>query len=245
MDEYQFSYEDYKKRVRNHGLSVYIIGFFIILLIGAAVLLWPKEVENKNKTSYYFVEIDNFLVYKDANALAGTIQKELGAGYIYFDSSYHVFAAFYPDENSATAVADNLLSDYPSARVFKIDCNVFSSHNNLTENQNEAVKNTILKNDEIINKIYENILNFDKNEININILKQNFTNFCSDYNKIYENLKSSFTKNSKYYKAVENILNINNSLASFNNYVDNNELHKLKYNLIKIVVEHCAFVNSF
>ncbi len=245
MDEYQFSYEEYKKRVyKNPGLSIYIICFFIIILIGAAFLLWPKQ-SNDNKTTFYFVEVDNFLVYKDANALAGEIQSRLGAGYVYFDTSYHVLASFYPTAESASAVVDNLLSEYPSAKLFSISCNKFSKHNNLTDSQNRIVAETIAKNNETIDEIYKNILNFDKNDINISVLKQNFTILATNYKKTMDEMSGCFSRNSNYFKTIKNIENIMSAINSLNDYVDNNEIFKLKYNLIKIVVEHCAYVNTF
>ena len=243
MQDYKFDYNEYKRKVRSSiGISIYLLIFFAVVLLGVIYFIKPKKNVVSN---FYFVEVNNFLKYFDANALSAEIQARNGAGYIYFDSSYHVLAGYYLNQQSAQQVCNNIKEDYPTAKVFSIECANFKKHKNLTDKQNQIVFEIIEKNLENVENLYENIVNFDKNDINIDDLKNFFNNLSTDYEQICNKFFSNFSENSKYIKSKQNINNINSCIKELSDCVNNNQLYKLKYNLIKIVVEHNYFVSCF
>lgn len=243
MDNYTFNYNEYKKKIKQqHGFSFLIILFLIIALVGIAYWL----ISNNGQNEYlYFVEVNSYLSYNEANIKAGEIQTQNGAGYIYFDNVYHVLAGYYPTEESATAVVNNILPSEPNSKVFKLECNSFNRRNNLTNKQNELVIEIVNKNKTNLNKIYENIINFDKNEANINELNINFLNLKTDYENLISEFSKNFNQKSKYINAIDSVKKIKTSIENLITSLSNNEFYKLKYETINIAIQHQCFLSCF
>ena len=72
-------------------VSITILIFLIIILLAVAVFLIEKK---EKKTYFYFLQANEFLNYKDASNLAYELQSKQGAGYIYYDGSYHVIISY-------------------------------------------------------------------------------------------------------------------------------------------------------
>ncbi len=243
MNDYQFDYKEYKKKIKNKGgMSFLIILFIIILLVGVIYFIIPKA---SDVDYLYFVQTNQFLNYNDASIKAAEIQQQNGAGFIYYDSVYHVLAGFYPDEKSAISVVNNIKATQPDSMVFKLECNKFIRHKNLTNNQNELIFEIINKNVANLNKIYENIIKFDKNEVNINELNINFLNLKTDYDNLIANFNKNFDKKSKYLHAVACLKKIKSSVNNLCLHLANNEFYKLKYETISIAVQHQSFLSCF
>ena len=64
----------------------------------------------------YFLEIDSFQSYQSALNLSKEINANGGAGYIYYDGNYHVFANFYSKIEDAKSVLENVLEDFPNSK---------------------------------------------------------------------------------------------------------------------------------
>ena len=244
MQNYVFNYGDYNKKIHKPTQGgMCVIVFIIICLLGVACFL------NQTKPSYnqfYFVEIKNFLTYKDATNLATEIQAKNGAGYVYFDGSYHVLASFYPTKKEAETVCNNLKNDYPSSQVFELNYNKLSKFKNLSQNQNNAISAVNLNLYNAIENLYSCIIKYDTSNIGENELAQTLNKLHSAYKDEYNNFLAQFSNNSKYNKAKTNLEDINSTLNNLSNVTsEQNISYKLKYNAIKIVVDYSSFLSCF
>lgn len=243
MQEFEFNYKEYKKRISNKfsGKSIVVYIFICIILMGAVFFLKPKA-KNKN-CKLYFVEINCFLNYSQANELANEIRNKGGAGYIYFDEKYHVFANLYLTEQDANSVCNNLKAEYPTIKTFSIEFNKNVNYNNLNSNQAHALKNFVEVGQNCILEIYNNILSFDKAEIDQTKLILNFkqteTKFltcCNDFN-------SAFNSNSKFNKAKTYVADLTTCLKNLTS--ENNSAWNFKFEMIKFGINFANTLSCF
>lgn len=242
--EYQFSAKEYHKKIygKSFGLPFAALIFIIIILVGVAFLFKPKQ-----KFEYfYFVEINEFLTFADANALANEIQTKNGAGYIYFDGSYHVLANFYLTSEDAETVVDNLKTEYSTAKILKLQQKKFVESKNLTSAQNDCTKALIKQAEESIKSVYNNILQFDKNEINEAQLKTNFISIASSFENVYGDFISAFSANSKFNKAKDYALKINDALNNLKDVTAKENFNsKMKFEMINFAICFYNTLNCF
>ncbi len=247
MQSYEFDYYQYRKKINTpKKTNFFLLSFFILILLGVAMFFYPNA---SAKNEYYFVEINSFLSYSEANDLANTISALNGAGYVYYDGTYRVFASFYPRKKDAESVCENLKSDYPTVTIYTLECNKFYKLNDLSNDQNKCVENLLSANHNLINAVYKCIINFDTNEINVNELLLNLKNLKSDYQKFSDDFFEQFNTNSKYNKAKKYVAKIESATNFFDELKKEENDHivsqKLKYTLIDIVINHSILLNSF
>ena len=247
MQSYEFDYNQYRKKLNpTKKTSILILSFLILISLGLAMFLYPKI--NK-QDEYYFVEINSFLTYNEATNLASTISSLNGAGYVYYDGKYHVFAQFYPNKKDANTVCENLKSDYPTCTVYTLKCNKFNKIKNLTDNQNKSIENLLNANISLMNSVYKSIISFDKNEIKLNELLLNLENIKSDYKKYSNEFFNQFNTDTKYSKAKKYVAKIN-EFTDFFSELKNEQNEQtisqiLKYKLIDMVINHTSLLASF
>lgn len=246
MQQYSFNSKEYNKKIYKSpsvgGFAILI--FFIIILIGVAFVLIKQTKVKKNE--FYFVEINAFASYKDACNLANEIQAKQAAGYVYFNGTYHVLANFYPSKQDAQNVCQNLIEEYPNCKVFSIEYKKFVKTKNLTNAQANATQNLSNKAHQTIEQIYNNILAFDKAEINQTELKLNFEKIANDFSPCYNNFVAEFKENSKFNKAKTSLSEMFFVLGNLKQLAESNmENFRLKYNMTKFVVEYCNFLTCF
>lgn len=237
---YNFDYYQYKKKITaKNKISFSVIFLFIILLSGLFVFL--KPIKNNNTIEFNFVEIGCYSSYKQALELANKCQTEGAAGYIYYDSNYHVLANFYLTETDANSVVENLLNDYNNSKVFSIE----SNNNKSTINNNEDLKNLNTCTINTINNLTNLSIDYDKNELNFNQVKNKLTNlyenFKSSNNSFLAEFKTSFKLNS----AKENSSKIEQNLLELSSSNEENFNQLFKYKLIDIVINYSSFLDCF
>ncbi len=241
--QYSFNYQEYQQRIKkksNHSFTILIIT--IILLFGLAVFLFPHDLG----ISYlYFVEVNNFINYSEANKLANEIKEKNGAGYIYYDGKYHVLASFYPSKSDAETIAENLKAEYPSSSVYSLEIKRYNKKNSLTSEQNKVILNTIEANESLIDSLYKCNISFDTGEFNESELSIKLKVLKNEIEKSYKAFNSEFKTLPKF-DALSIELDIfdsmNTILGSFNG---GNVSQCLKYELIKIVINHSCFLSAF
>ncbi len=247
MQSYNFDYNQYRKKINTpKKSSLSILCFLILICLGLAMFLYPNTIK---KDEYYFVEINSFLTYNEASNLANNISAMNGAGYVYYDGKYRVFAAFYPTKEDAEKVCENLISNYPTCSVYTLKCDRFYKLNTLTDNQNKSIEDLLKANVNLMNEVYKCIINFDTNEININRLFLNLESIRSDYKRYSDAFFNQFNTNTKYNKAKKYVAKI----VEFTDYFEQlkeeeNEQtisQKLKYKLVKMVIDHSSLLDSF
>ena len=222
MQEYQFNSKEYNKKIynRTNNGSFAVIIFFIIILVGAAFLLIKQNKPSKNE--FYFVEINQFLTYKEASSLSEEIQSKSGAGYIFFNGKYHVFANFYLSKADAESVSENLKQQYPNCKVYTLSYNKFSKNKKLSSTENSACKKLYEVGQTSIEQLYNNIYQYDTSQINENQLKANFCSIADNLSELYF------------------------SLGSLKNITDETDFNfKMRYELIKFVVNFTNTISCF
>lgn len=223
-------------------VSITILIFLIIILLAVAVFLIEKK---EKKTYFYFLQANEFLNYKDASNLAYELQSKQGAGYIYYDGSYHVIISFYATIVEAESVLENIKNEYTNAKIFNISAQQFMENSRYTNEENEQIKNMILTNENLINQTYNQILSFDKDEISKDILEVNMKNISDEYAKNFENFKKILKNNKNYAIFLKKLTKIDENFKNLYNYAKNGfEDYQLKYELVNIVSCHAMFLSS-
>lgn len=244
MQNYYFDYYQYKKKINSHKTAGFsLIFFFIIILTGIAMLVYPKS---KTYTVVYFVEINSFLNYKDASTLANEISALGGAGYVYYDGKYHVLASYYPSEEDANTVSENLLTDYPTAKVYTIEIDKVSLSNELSSSQQDCIKDQINANEKLINSLYNTIIQYDSNNISDSEINMILSNIKTDFSDCKDHFFELFKNDSRLNIAKKYLSKISQYVEQFGEMKDEQNISsRLKYYLIDIVINHSSFLSAF
>lgn len=241
--EYQFDSKAYKQKIGTGkvGGSVLVYIFVCIILMGAIFFLQPKAKTNYD--AFYAVEVNNFLNYSSAGELANEIQSRGGAGFVYFDGKYHVFASLYFEKGDAQSVLKNLKAEYPTSKIFEFEFNKKIKLNNLNDAQKAAAKNLVDNGDETLKQIYGNILAFDKLEIEKNELILNFKTIRNRFLDYADAFNAAFSENSKFNKAKSQIAELDLALSNLIDSADYS--YKLKYELFRFAISYTNILSCF
>ena len=256
MQENNFNYEEYTKTIQQNNeyyfrykkrqkkpikISIAFLSLCLIFLLGICVFI---NQNNKEFCTYYFVEIDTFATFSQANKSAIELTNKSGAGYVFFDKNYHVFAGVYLTEESAKTVSKNILNDYPNAKIFAISTAKFKNKNQYSKNENLALKNTISSIQNLVKSLYQISISFDKNEENfkttktkISTLKDTFCLQQSKFDECFENEKIYFNTNKK-------LDEIFNALTRLSNCSEQDLKQKIKYELVNIAITSSMIFNE-
>ena len=243
MQDYVFDYNEYKKRTKkpikfNFSLTI----FFVIILLGLCVFL------NQTKTSYIeynFVDVGQFSNYSQASKFAQNLSSQNGAGFIYFDDCYHVFAGFYTSKTDAEKVVKNIVEFYPNATATTISANKFKTKNNLKKAQNIAIKNQIDTNENIIESISNLSIELDLNNITTTAFNLKITQIVDEFSSTFKVLNSClFNNKTKRFDLSKYLTEIKNSLTNIQSASAQELPQKVKYELINIVVNNIRFLNA-
>ena len=243
MEDFQFDYYQYKKRLNNKTkFNFYVVFILIILFLGLAIYLKPNE----KKLNFYFVEIASFQTYSKASILADEIKQHQGAGYIYYDYNYKVLATYFTTKSDAEKVASNLVETYPNAKVFTLQVNKNLKLNSLNKKQVEVVEKLNNNLQETI-KIFSNAsVLLDKQELSLNKFNQQANEILNSFTEHYKDFLNLFKQNSTHNITKGHLKNIEKNLTHLTNVKDEQYLNNnLKFKLIDIVVNYANFLICF
>ncbi len=233
---YNFDQKEYREKInKKSSFPATILIFLIIILLGAAFFLQNKK---EDYIYFHFVEVQNFLNYSEANKLSNEIQSRNGAGFIYYDGTYHVLANFYLNKSDASSVAENLSSEYPHAKVFTIKNKQYRFYRQ--NDDSKKIAEMLDCNQDLIKDLYSISIKLDKDEYDDRILKSTLSSLKDEYNSKSKSYISHF-RSSKLQPTCEYIQDIQNSLE---NIIESPEIKKdIKYELIKIVIAHSSMLS--
>lgn len=240
---YNFDYSQYKKKIstKNNGV-VPLLCIVIILLLGLAYFLSAKNTSTKD---FYFVEIANFESYKQANSLALDTSNSQGAGFVYFDGSYHVLASFYQTEQQAQSVVENLKENYPNSCIFALKTTKHLKTKTLSQKQSSYLNEFISVSEKQLNSLADFCINYDKKTLNYSKICLNVKEMHSILTNFKNNLENLF-KNNKFKTAEEYSLNLCDTLKTISNLKENSSFSAgLKFQTIKFAVNYFYFLNVF
>jgi len=163
MEVYSVNYSQIKKRInsKNNKFSFKFFIIFLIIIVFIGIFTAIKPLKTKN-IKFFYVEINSFLNYKEANKLANSVQEQGGAGYIYYDGKYHVLTSLYLKKEDANKVKENLTKDFPTCKILTLEGNLFQR--NYNKFQNEIIMNTINLNQNLIKNLYNLSVEIDINQ---------------------------------------------------------------------------------
>ena len=240
MSNYSFNYNQYKKRItKSSQMPFSVIFLLIIVLLGVACFIGNPK---KRIETFYFLEVDCFFNYSDANACANEISALNAGGYVYFNGKYHVLACAYLNEADANKAKENIKQEYPNAQVFTLSTHKFNE-NNFTEKEVDEISTVINANYETIKNIYNLIIRCDTNTINENEIERELENLNKNYSNKVDGFKTLFRNNKKFTKEKELVSKFSSCLAQNSSLT--NISQSLKYNLIKISILHYSFLECF
>ncbi len=226
-----YVYDDYiyqqKTRRKTGGFFALII--LVILLFCLAVFLIPKR---KEKLNFYFVELGNFLNYNQACKLNDEIISKQGAGYIYFDGSYHVLANFYYKKDDAQKVCENLKSDYQNAQVFTIELDNFKKIKS-----NKILSAFYFATDNFLNQLSISNINYDNGQDSVRVYSTNLKIIGERYKSEIDDFLKNFS-DKQHYNIIKNCNEILSRIDEFDKMFSlNNFSQQIKYNSIDIVIK--------
>ena len=244
MDEYYFDYEKYKNKIKKPvKFSLSLTIFFVIILVGLCTFLCQPKT---TFIEYNFVEIGQFATFSNANKAAQNLAKQGGAGFIYFDNCYHVFANFYTSKANAETVAKNIAEYYPNATQTTISAQKFNTKNSLNKQQNLAIQKQIETNEIVINTLSKLSTELDSNNITTTNLRLKISQVYDDFSTTFKENLSSFNSNQfQQHNINKYITNIFQSLSTIQSATPEELSQKIKYELIDIVINHIRFLNVF
>ena len=220
LDE-NFFYE-YEKRKHNKKQHFTIIVILIIILSGIL-----SYVTNVDQTFFelYFLEINLFTNYIEANNLSQILKKQNAGGYIYYDGNYHVFANVYLDENSTKKVVENIVDDYSTSKVFSLK---------ILKNSNIFIKNERNSYDFYNNfkNLLQNLnslsLELDKEKIDINRFSTAVSQEKIHINSICNDMKNYINNLEIFNKYMQDIS------ICFEQILNSKNISEVRYNLIDL-----------
>ncbi len=243
FSDYEFDYNQYKKRTSHkNGLAFSILFILIILLTGVAVYFKPIKTSDYE---FYFVKVNSFSTYTQANSLATEIQNSGGAGYVYLDKKYHVLVNFYQNQKDAENVAENLKDDYPNVEVFTISAKKIKNLPKISKNQSKSIENLSNFTINSIKSLSDLSVKFDKKELNFSQLTTKFTSIYDDYSNLNNEFLNQFKTDSKFNVSREYACNIKSNLKEMSSLNQENINPQFKYLLVDSVINYCSFLDSF
>ena len=243
MNNYVFNYDQYKKTINKKNKTSFLLLFFIvIILLGLCIFIYPKK---SNTIEFYFVEIDNFQTFKEANNLSLKINESGGAGYVYFDGKYRVLASFYSNYDNAKKVADNLKNDYTNATVFTMETNNFHNIINLNSHQNNSIKNLLETTYKTILQLEDLIINYELKNISNNELNLHIKNHQTEFDEVYNDFINNFNNLSKYNLAKDYLVKMQQCFKNISTIENQNISSNLRYETVKLVILRSQFLSCF
>jgi hypothetical protein len=142
--------------------------------------------------NYYAIQLNSFKTKEDAITFSKSVQSRGGAGYIYKDNEYLVFASMYNNLEKANEVCDNLKISGESASIFEFKVNRVEYNISLKSSDKECLSNTINLFDDTFNDIFQIIseldtgnTTFSQTNLNLNSLYSNLQNKESTFEKSF------------------------------------------------------------
>jgi hypothetical protein len=142
--------------------------------------------------NYYAIQLNSFKTKEDAITFSKSVQSRGGAGYIYKDNEYLVFASMYNNLEKANEVCDNLKSSGESAPIFEFKVNKIEYNINLKNSDKDCLSNAINLFDETFNDLFQMITELDtgnttfsQTNLNLNSLYGNLENKESSFEKSF------------------------------------------------------------
>lgn len=242
MQNYTFNQTEYQKKVnKKKSFPILLLLTMIVIFFTTAYFIRPTKT---NIGEYHFVRADSFQTYKDALKLSSSIKQNGGAGYIYFDSLYHVLICYYNNYDDAVSVVNNVIDTYPNADVYSIEIKKYSQSKSLSKTQNDAVKSLLDSSEKSIYLLSQYSVEFDSKKIFMRELKLLLTDICANYTEVYDSFLHTFHEDSKFNPTKTYALNIKTSLESLSSANESIINQLIKYETISIIANHSSLVSS-
>lgn len=240
---YNFNYSNYSKRIhKKTKLSFTFLTLVIIFLLSLTIFLKPKD---ESEQTLYFIQLNSYSTYQQANTQANKIKTCGVAGYIYYDNQYYVFANFYTNKTQAEKVLNNIKDEYKNAKIFEFSIKIFKNNEKLSKNQCKITKNITNFINSLIFDLSNLSIKYDKQEIKFNELNVKLKNYFSTFLNFSNEFSSMFKSNSQYNVCKKYLKNIETDLKLLSNYNETELTENLKYLSIDIAINYSSFLSCF
>lgn len=243
MDNYVFNQKEYRQSIKKKTSFFFPIVIIVIIILIGLVLFFNSN--NRNEIKYYFVKIDSFSTYSDANKLATQLQEQNAGGYIHFDEKYHVLASYYSSQDQAKNVVERLKEKYNNADIYTLTFSEFNGKNQLTKSQNSTIFDLNDCIESIITNLSELLIKYERNEISNTILTAKIKALTEDFNDNKDNFFSSINQ-PKFHNERNCIEKISTSLNAIKSSFDAQNLTQtIRYETIQIIFNYSKFCALF
>ena len=192
------------------SLCIVVANYFssaITVSGGATKLIYGDETISKKSKSYFAVTLGEYSSLEEASAVAITSTIRGASGYIWEDNNYFVVGSVYLSREDAIAVIENLKESDYTVNIKEISLNKinlkFDDYDNKTVRK---IENAIDFLDDIIVKIYNYSISFDKGEINNLAVSTNLSDLRGDTKVLISQMQNILNTPNDYLQLVQNTL---------------------------------------
>ncbi len=239
MNNYQFNNSQYLKKINNKKIFPIIFLVLIIIITLGFCLLFKSS--NTNKIELYFIQLNEFPTYNSASKFAQDVKNNGGAGYIYFDKNYRVFAGLYKSKEDAEKVLKNIQNDYNSSKIYSLSFPYLGK----IEKENRYIKSyktSVLKTIFHLEKL---CCNFFKNEIHFNELEIHIENTQKSFNISNNDLMKYLGNSPKTNSIKQYMVSIQDSIYKLSKYNELEIIENFRYEIINIAINYFQFLSCF
>ena len=239
MDKYYFDYSQYYKKL-NHKKSFGFLHLFLLTIFLMSIIVFFKPQMMDIKSTFYFIQIEEFQTYKSALNYSKKVEPTLGPTYIFFDSKYHILLNFYSNKSEAKSRLKPIKKLFQNTKIFKLNFNKKNQTNTTKKlkNLNISLFNSLLKikaiqTDFVLEKISFNkaIQHLTKIELNISNLFDEFILFS----KTNPSLNAFKTSIQSYLNNIKNLTSLS---------ADDMRYH-FQYHTLKAAINYYHFSSLF
>lgn len=244
-DAYANYYYNYNKKGKTKNkilailfviVSIAIVVFFSIsfsnfLTISKIVNINTNYI-NEPKT-LYAISLFKSQKSDDAFTYAQDVKKQGGAGYVYnYNSSYYVITSVYKTISDANKVKNSLQDNSINAELISIDLPSLNLKATLSTKSREVLTNSLNLFYNSYSKLYKLSIEYDKQNIDLIKIKEEFKTLFDDNNKTIQNYNTYFNQSTNVYVLYTKIY-----LNKLNNLIKNCESVDESVNISSFIKE--------
>lgn len=150
----------------------------------------------KIDTSYFCVEFGKFDKFEDAQKLAGEVMEKGGAGYIFYDGGFRVFASCY----LTNADAQSVINKNDNATIYELKIKAYQFNANSSQNVNQIIKNNLLSFKNCIRTLNTLIVEYQQNKITETNFRTNCLMLTEEIDMQLQKFNSIFYESASMYR---------------------------------------------
>lgn len=189
------------KKFSIYNLIIIVSCVAVVLLVS---VIFGYSISNKSlvvasthqmSSNYYCVEVGKYNEYESAQQTASQTMEQGGAGFIFYDDGFRVFASAYLTQQDAQKVAEK-----NNASVYELKLNSYNFSPNFSQNSNQIFKNNILCFKNCIETLNNLLLDYEEGRLDEVAVKNNCLLLCEEIALQQEKFETIFYESNMMYR---------------------------------------------